>query len=94
MANIKSAKKRISVIARKTLRNKMIKSRVKTAISKFQKSLATGNIDTIKERLRLAVKELDKAATKGVLHRNTVARKKSRLYAKFNALIKSTASNE
>lgn len=72
----------------------MIKSRVKTAISKFQKSLATGNIDTIKERLRLAVKELDKAATKGVLHRNTVARKKSRLYAKFNALIKSTASNE
>jgi small subunit ribosomal protein S20 len=94
LANTKSAKKRISVIAKRTLRNKMIKSRVKTFISNFNKSLATGDIEAIKEKLRLAVKELDKAATKGVLHKNTVARKKSRLYAKFNALLKSAASNE
>jgi small subunit ribosomal protein S20 len=94
LANTKSAKKRISVIAKRTLRNKMIKSRVKTFIKKFNESLATGDIETIKEKLRLAVKELDKAATKGVLHKNTVARKKSRLYAKFNNLLKSAASNE
>ncbi|MBE3591664.1 MAG: 30S ribosomal protein S20 [Thermoanaerobacter sp.] len=94
MANTKSAKKRISVIAKRTLRNKMIKSRVKTFIKKFNESLATGDIETIKEKLRLAVKELDKAATKGVLHKNTVARKKSRLYSKFNNLLKSAASNE
>jgi small subunit ribosomal protein S20 len=65
----------------------------KSAKKRINKSLATGDIETIKEKLRLAVKELDKAVTKGVLHKNTAARKKSRLYAKFNALLKS-ASNE
>lgn len=72
----------------------MIKSRVKTFIKKFNESLTAGDIETIKEKLRLAVKELDKAVTKGVLHKNTASRKKSRLYAKFNNLLKSSASNE
>ncbi|AAM24199.1 MAG: 30S ribosomal protein S20 [Caldanaerobacter subterraneus] len=93
LANTKSAKKRIAIIKKRTLRNKMIKSRVKTFIRRFNESLATKDIEAIKERLRLAVKELDKAVSKGVLHKNTAARKKSKLYAKFNALLKS-ASNE
>lgn len=86
MANIKSAKKRILVSAKKTLRNKMIKSRVKTAISKYEKSLLGGNIDESKQALVAAVRELDKAASKGILHKNMVARKKSRLSAKLNAI--------
>ncbi|MGB9679228.1 MAG: 30S ribosomal protein S20 [Thermoanaerobacteraceae bacterium] len=94
MANIKSAKKRILVIEKKTLRNKMIKSKVKTAISKFEKNLALGNLDASKESFISAIKELDKAASKGIFHKNTVARKKSRLAAKLNAATKTTASNE
>ncbi|SNX55225.1 30S ribosomal protein S20 [Thermoanaerobacterium sp. RBIITD] len=86
MANIKSAKKRILVTKRRTLENKIVKSKVRTAISKFEKSLADGNIDNTKAALKAAIKELDKAYSKGTLHRNTVARKKSKLYAKLNAL--------
>jgi small subunit ribosomal protein S20 len=86
LANIKSAKKRILVTKRRTLENKIIKSRVRTAISKFEKNLAEGNIDNTRAALINAIRELDKAYSKGTLHRNTVARKKSRLYAKFNAL--------
>ncbi|MDI6603584.1 30S ribosomal protein S20 [Aceticella autotrophica] len=86
MANIKSAKKRILVTAKKTLKNKMIKSKVKTAISKFEKNLSAGNIDESKKTLKAAIRELDKAYSKGVLHRNTIARKKSRLCKKLNTL--------
>lgn len=94
MANIKSAKKRILVIEKKTLRNKMIKSKVKTAISKFEKNLALGDLDASKKSFISAIKELDKAASKGIFHKNTVARKKSRLAAKLNAATKTMASNE
>jgi len=94
LANIKSAKKRILVIEKKTLRNKMIKSKVKTAISKFEKNLALGDLDASKKSFISAIKELDKAASKGIFHKNTVARKKSRLAAKLNAATKTMASNE
>ncbi|MDR2649557.1 MAG: 30S ribosomal protein S20 [Clostridiales bacterium] len=79
MANIKSAKKRIKVIAKKTLRNKMIKSSAKTAIKKVVAAVESGSKDTVLAAYRNAASAIDKAATKGVYHRNTAARKKSRL---------------
>ncbi|KYH28563.1 MULTISPECIES: 30S ribosomal protein S20 [Clostridium] len=86
MANIKSAKKRIKVIETKTLRNKMIKSALKTQIKKFEAAVASNNLDEAKAAYTNVVKSLDMAAAKGVLHKNKAARKKSRLAAKLNGL--------
>ncbi len=79
MANIKSAKKRIKVIAKKTLRNKMIKSQTKTAIKKVLNAAALGSKEDAKVALVNAVRAIDKATTKGVFHKNNASRKKSRL---------------
>ncbi len=79
MANIKSAKKRIKVIAKKTLRNKMIKSTTKTAIKKVVLAVAASNKDEAQKALSSAFKTIDKAASKGVYHKNNASRKKSRL---------------
>ena len=79
MANIKSAKKRIKVIAKKTMRNKMIKSRTKTAIKRFLTAINTGDKAQIQDALVTAVSTIDKAASKGVYHKNNASRKKSRL---------------
>ena len=81
MANIKSAKKRILVIERKTLRNRIIKSRTKTEIKKVHTALATGDKAAANEALSVALRQIDKAASKGIFHKNTAARKKSRLVA-------------
>lgn len=86
MANIKSAQKRIKVTATKTLRNKMIKSALKTNVKKYEMTLATNNVDEAKIALSKASKALDMAVTKGVIHKNLAARKKSRLAVKLNAL--------
>lgn len=86
MANIKSAKKRIKVIETKTLRNKIIKSALKTTIKKFETALADGNSENSKAAFVSATKSLDMAASKGVIHKNKAARTKSRLAAKLNAL--------
>lgn len=83
MANTKSAKKRIRSDARKRLRNLMVRSRVKTFIRKAEEAIRAGD-PAAAEAVRLACSELDKAATKGVIHRNNAARRKSRLMAKFN----------
>jgi small subunit ribosomal protein S20 len=79
LANIKSAKKRIKVIANKTMRNKMIKSRTKTAIKKLLSAVAAGDKAQAQEALTAAVSIIDKAASKGVYHKNNASRKKSRL---------------
>ena len=86
MANIKSAKKRINVIAKKTLRNKMVKSGTKTAMKKVVAAVESGDKDKALSSLRNAVSAIDKAATKGVYHRNTAARKKSRLARMVNKI--------
>lgn len=86
MANIKSAKKRIKVIETKTLRNKIIKSALKTTIKKFEVAVVDGNLDNSKVAFVSATKALDMAASKGVIHKNKAARTKSRLAAKLNAL--------
>lgn len=82
MPNIKSAIKRVKITEKRTLRNRHIKSTVRTAIRGFRSSLE--NNDDAELKLRAAVGEIDKAASKGVLHRNTAARKKSRLAKAFN----------
>lgn len=79
MANIKSAKKRIKVIARKTLENKMVRSRTKTSIKKVVSAVSAGDKDAAFECLKTAVSDIDKAAKKGIYHKNNAARKKSRL---------------
>ncbi|MCX7951129.1 MAG: 30S ribosomal protein S20 [Clostridiales bacterium] len=84
MANIKSALKRIKVAERRTLRNKMVKSAVKTALKKFDLAVSAGNLDEAKVLYAKAVKALDQAAAKGVIHKNAAARKKSRLAVKLN----------
>lgn len=86
MANIKSAKKRIRVTEVKTLRNKMIKSALKTTIKKFEAAIAAKNVEEANATFTNAVKALDMAASKGIVHKNMVARKKSRLSAKLNGL--------
>lgn len=86
MANIKSAKKRIEVIDKKTLRNKMIKSKVKTVIKKVEATIAAGDKEAAQANLLVAISEIDKAASKGVYHKNNASRKVSRLTAAVNKM--------
>lgn len=86
MANIKSAKKRIKVIEKKTLRNKMIKSALKTTIKKFETLVAQNNKEEAAVAFNTTVKALDMAASKGIIHKNKAARKKSRLHAKLQTV--------
>ena len=80
MPNIKSAKKRVKVIATKTARNKATKSALRTAVKKVDT-----NADNKTEAVRLAIKKIDQAAAKGILHKNTAARSKSSLAKRLNA---------
>ncbi len=84
MPNIKSAKKRVKVIEKKTLRNNMIKSGYKTAVRKFEEAINAGNIEEAKTLLSEATKKIDQACSKGVIVKNTAARKKSSLSKKLN----------
>ena len=86
MANIKSAKKRIKVIETKTLRNKMIKSKSKTLTKKVLAAVAAGDKALAESTFKEAASYLDKAAAKGVYHKNTVARKISGLRSAVNTL--------
>ena len=86
MANIKSAKKRIKVIETKTLNNRMIKSALKTTIKKFEAAVEAKNVEDAKALFTSVTKSLDMAASKGVIHKNKAARKKSRLAATLNAM--------
>ena len=85
MPNIKSAKKRVKIIEKKTLRNNMIKSGYKTAIKKFEEAVNAGKIDEAKVLFSEATKKIDQACSKGVIVKNTAARKKSNLSKKLNA---------
>ena len=87
MPNIKSAKKRVKVIEKKTLRNNMIKSAYKTAVKKFEQAIEAGNIEEAKTLFSEATKKIDQACTKGVIVKNTAAIKKSSLSKKLNAAI-------
>ena len=86
MANIKSAKKRVLVIETKTARNKAIKSRVKTFVKKVDAAVLAGDKEAATLALKDAISELNKAASKGVYHKNTVSRKVSRLTKAVNGI--------
>ncbi|MDR1013045.1 MAG: 30S ribosomal protein S20 [Lactobacillales bacterium] len=86
MPNIKSAKKRVKVAATKTARNKAYKSSLRTSIKKALISISSPAADREKQ-VRLALKHIDKAASKGILHKNTAARKKSALALKLNSTL-------
>ena len=79
MPNIKSAKKRVLVIEKKSKQNKMIRSSVKTEIKKIDALLKEGKVAEAKAQLSEAFKMIDSAASKGVLHRNNASNKKSKL---------------
>lgn len=83
MPNIKSAKKRVKVNAVKALRNKSIKSALNTSIKKADAAISTG-AGNKSETLTAAIKSIDKAVAKGILHKNTAARRKSRLVLSSN----------
>ena len=78
MPNIQSAKKRVRVSEKKNLRNRMVKTGVKTAIKKFQVELAT-NANAAGVQLSATTSAIDKAVAKGIVHKNAANRKKARL---------------
>ena len=82
MANIKSQKKRILTNAKRAERNKAVKSELKTRVKNATASAGTA---TNAEDSRIAQKRIDMAASKGIIHKNTAARRKSRLMKKVNA---------
>ncbi|QHI71175.1 30S ribosomal protein S20 [Aminipila terrae] len=84
MANIKSAKKRILVINKKSARNRRIKSHLKAILKNFEAAIAAGDMATAKEKLALAEKKLMQAAAKNTIHKNAASRKVSRLTKRFN----------
>ena len=86
MANIKSAKKRVLVIETKTRRNKMIKSKVKTLVKNVESAITAGDKAAAEAALKVATSEISKAASKGIFHKNTAARKVSRLSLAVNKM--------
>lgn len=86
MANIKSQLKRIKTNAKRTERNKAVKSELRTWIRKFREAAASGDKDAASDALKVASKKLDKAVSKGVIHKNQAANKKSAMSKRVNAL--------
>ncbi|GAA2389015.1 30S ribosomal protein S20 [Streptomyces glaucosporus] len=86
MANIKSQIKRIKTNEKARLRNKAVKSELKTAIRRTREAIEAGDAAKAAEAARLAAKKLDKAVSKGVIHKNQAANKKSAIARKVSAL--------
>ncbi|MDF3288240.1 MULTISPECIES: 30S ribosomal protein S20 [Streptomyces] len=86
MANIKSQLKRIKTNEKARQRNKAVKSSLKTAIRKAREAVAAGDLEKATVAAREASKKLDKAVSKGVIHKNAAANKKSALATKVAAL--------
>ena len=86
MPNIKSAKKRVLVAQAKATQNKAAKSALKTQIKKFDAAVAEGNRSEADIAYRVAVKAMDQAAAKGLLHKKNAANKKSSMTIKLNKL--------
>ena len=86
MFNSSSAAKRERQNEKRRMRNRETKSAVRTAMKKFQAAVAAQDKTLAKDKLELVIKLIDTAGSKGVLHRNNVSRKKSRLYAMYNQM--------
>jgi len=85
LPNIKSAKKRVLVSEKKAEINKAFVTTVKTTAKKFDKALEEGNKEAVQAAYKDAVKKIDTAVSKGYVHKNTAARKKSQMTKKLNA---------
>jgi len=79
LANIKSAKKRVGITAKQNLRNRMVSSAVKTSIKRYDQALTAGDAKAAEAAYIKAVSTVDKAASKGVIHKNAANRKKAQL---------------
>lgn len=91
MANIKSQKKRIKTNEKRRIRNQSIRSRMKTMVKKAIANLNASN-DTLRENsIKEAISAIDRAFSKGVIHRNAAARRKSRLMKKVNKALSATS---
>lgn len=86
MPNIKSAKKRVKVIESKTLYNKMFKSQLRTIIKKYNVAVESGNKEEAAAAYKLAVKKIDQAAARGIIHPNKAARHKSQFTNRLNSM--------
>ena len=86
MPNIKSAKKRVKVTTAKTLQNKIFRTQLKTEIKKYEAAVAAGDAALAQETYKAAVKKIDKAVCRGIIHKNAAARKKSQFTKKLNAM--------
>ncbi|MFC2067377.1 30S ribosomal protein S20 [Chloroflexota bacterium] len=85
MPRTKSAQKQVRVTERRRLRNKSIRSEVKTNITKAERLIYSGELEAAQEAVVTAISSLDKAAEKGIIHSNNTARRKSRLMRKLKA---------
>jgi len=85
LPQIKSAQKQVRVAAKRRLRNKGARSLAKTNISKAEKLIFSGELESAEQAVVAAISALDKAAEKGIIHANNAARRKSRLLRKLNA---------
>lgn len=86
MPNIKSAEKRVKVIKNKTLYNKMFKSQLHTIVKKYNLAIESGDKESAAAAYKLAVKKIDQAAAKGIIHPNKAARHKSQFTKKLNGM--------
>ncbi|MBF0565161.1 MAG: 30S ribosomal protein S20 [Nitrospirae bacterium] len=87
-----SVLKRIRQAKKRQVHNRMAKSKLRTLAKKLEESISSNNKDEAKKYLHEAIKAFDKAASKGILHKNTSARKISRLTIRFNAMVKPEAA--
>ncbi len=92
MANTKSALKMIRVAERRRQRNRPIRTALKTYVGKAVRTMGAGDVDTAGSQVVDAIKALDKAASKGVIHPNNAARRKSRLMKKLNQAAASSSA--
>ena len=86
MPNIKSAKKRVKVTETKTLQNKIFRTQMKTAMKKYEAAIEAGDAALAQETYKAAVKKIDMAVNRGIIHKNAAARKKSQFTKKLKAM--------
>ncbi|NLX63716.1 MAG: 30S ribosomal protein S20 [Clostridiaceae bacterium] len=86
MPNIKSAMKRVKVSKKKNLQNRIKKSELKTTLRKFREAIEAKSPEA-ENLLKLAIKKIDQAVSKNIIHKNTASRKKSQLQRAFNAMM-------
>lgn len=88
LPNIKSQIKRVKIAARQHQRNKAVRTELKTWIKKFNQAVAEENQEQAANLLKIAIKKLDTAASKGIIHKNNAANRKSAIARRFNQLVK------